>query len=547
MMFLCPAAALAQTTSEPGHIDERFRPQPEKPTVGAPIDIPATPRTTAPKGSEGVHFKLKSVEFTGNSVLSDSVLQQMASSYVGREVTLAEVYALADSVTAEYRSRGYILVRAIPPAQRITDGHLKIRVIEGFIANVKIQGDAGGARPYLEAYGRRIQKIAPLTADVLERELLLASDLTGLRLRSVLTPSSVTGGADLTFVVDPKPVDAYLYFDNRGSKYLGPYELMAGIFANDAFGTGGRLGLNAVMTPNAGPELGYGAISYDQPLGENGLKLFSSFSVTRTRPGSVLKLLGTKGRALNWDGTLSYPITRSRDLNIIVSGGFAYKDVRSSNIAANPLFSDHVRSLNAALFINTLDNWGGYSTASATITKGLGIFGATRSSSPNKSRFFADGSYWRGNIELTHEQPIGNQVSLFLAAAGQTSFGGSLLASEQFSLGGTGYDRGFDPSEVTGDSALAGRAELRWTAVAEAGLISNVQLYGFYEGGKVWQDRVLPGSLKSESLFSAGAGVRFQLADNFHANVEWAKPLNRDVAAKGNRDSRVFFSVGVNL
>ena len=86
-----------------------------------------------------------------------------------------------------------------------------------------------------------------------------------------------------------KPVtltDVNVALDNRGSRYLGPAQLMAGVFVNDAFHTAGRLGLSGVVTPGEGPpDLAYGAVSYDQPLGTNGLRLFGTVSDSVTRPG----------------------------------------------------------------------------------------------------------------------------------------------------------------------------------------------------------------------------------------------------------------------
>src|ERR1700744_4137017 len=218
--------AVAQTSAEPGHIDQRFRPQPAPPSVGAPIEIPSTTQNDPPSDAQSVSFTLSSIGLEGNRALSDSELQALAAPYIGRPVTLAQIYELADKVTAAYRAAGYILARAVVPAQKISNGHLTLQIIEGFIDSVKIQGDAGGARPYLEAYGRRIKAARPLTAEVLESELLLVSDLAGFQVRSVLTPSpTVPGAADLTLVVDRTPVNGFLSVDNRGSKYLGPYEI----------------------------------------------------------------------------------------------------------------------------------------------------------------------------------------------------------------------------------------------------------------------------------------------------------------------------------
>jgi hemolysin activation/secretion protein len=547
-LLMCSTSALAQTSAQPSHVDERFRPQPAAPSVGAPIEIPSSPQAAAPAGSETVSFTISGVYFTGNTAVPDAELQNLAAPYLNHPITLAQVYELAGKVTAAYRSRGYVLAQTIVPAQKVTDGKLTLKIVQGYIDQVKIQGDAGGSRQYLESYGERIKATRPLTAGVLERELLLVSDLVGFNVRSVLTPSATAqGAADLTLVVDRKPVDAYIGFDNRGSKYLGPYEIMGGVFWNDAFQTGGRLGLNAVVTPNSGPEMAYGAVSFDQPLGDDGMRLFTTLSYTHTKPGSVLRTLDTSGKAINGDMALSYPFTRSRDFNFIGTAGVSYRDTSSKNAVVDPLFSDHVRVVYANLYLNALDDWGGYSTLNGRLTQGVGIFGATSKSSPNKSRVGASGDYTRANFDATHEHPLFEDVSVLLAASGQTSFGHALLASEQYSLGGYSFDRAFDPSEITGDSALAGKVELRWNVIQEAGPISGVQLYGFYEGGEVWQSHALPGTPKHESLSSAGAGVRFAVADQINADVEWADPLERDLAGGVKRDSRFLFSIGANF
>jgi hemolysin activation/secretion protein len=540
--------AFAQSAAEPGHIDERFRPQPTAPSVGAPIEIPTPSGPTAPSDADKISFAVSSVSFEGNTVLPDSELQAIAAPYIGTNITLSQVYELADKVTAAYRAKGYVLVRAVVPAQKIDNGHLTLHIVNGFIDRVNIQGDAGGARPYLLAYGRRIAAIRPLTSDVMERELLLVSDLVGFQVRCVLTPSaSVPEAADLTLVVDRKPVDAYFSFDNRGSKYLGPYEISGGVFVNDAFSTGGRLGLNAAVTPDSGPQMAYGGISFDQPVGTDGLRVFTTVSYAQTRPGSVLALLDTKGRAINGDMSWSYPFIRSRDFNLLGSAGVSYRDTESQNALLDPLYSDHVRSINAAVYINNLDDTDGYLTATARITQGLDILGATRKDSLNKSHVGASGDYTRGNFDASYQHPVIDQVSVLFGVSGQTSFGKSLLASEQYSLGGLTYDRAYDPSEVTGDSAVASKAELQYNIPTDPGFISGVQLYGFYEGGEVWQSHALPGTAAHQTLESAGAGVRFNIGDHMNADLEWADPTTATVVPGDQHGSRFYFVVNANL
>lgn len=383
---------------------------------------------------------------------------------------------------------------------------------------------------------------------MLERELLLAGDIYGLNVRSVLTASQTEpGAADLTLVVKPKKVDAFLRADNRGSRFLGPYEVQAGVFFNDFLDTGGRLGIDGAVTPDSGPDVAYGGLTYDQPIGYDGLRLFGAVNYARTKPGSVLRALDTRGNALNASAALSYPVVRSRDFNLIGSLTLSLHNVRSQNAVIDPLYNDHIRSLTGQAFMNVLDEWGGYSTLSVSVTQGLPVFNATKSSDPEKSRFGASGNYTRANFEATHEQPLTDRLSLLVAAAGQTSFNEPLLASEQFALGGENYDRAFDPSEVTGDTALAGRAEFRVDLFSGNNFISGVQPYGFVEGGKLWQAHALPGTPRSTNLSSAGAGLRFTVQDRMTVDLEWAKPLNRDVLGTNNENSRFFFTVGMNF
>lgn len=551
-LLLSGLPALAQTnaqpgSAQPGHIDERFQQRPAAPSVGAPIEIPRRQPAASPS-AQGVTFTITAVVFEGNTVLPDSTLQVIAAPYTHRAISLADANELAGKITAAYRDAGYVLSRAVVPAQNVTGGTLHIRIVEGSIGKVDIQGDAGGARSYLEAYGAAIAAIHPLTDRVLERELLLASDMAGMNVRSILIASPTTPGAtDLTLVVTPSKVEGFIGVDNHGSRYLGRYEAQAAVFINDAFGTGGRLGINGVVTPDSGPDLAYGGVSFDQPLGTHGLRSFTTFSYGATEPGSALRALDSKGSALNAGTALSYPFIRSRDLNVQGSFGLSYHDVRSWNAAVDPLFSDHTRDLSATLYVNMLDDWGGYTTLSAGVTKGLPVLGATRSGDPLKSRSGASGDFTRANFEASHEMPFGERFSVMLGVAGQTSFGDPLLASEQFSLGGDMFDRGFDPSEVTGDSGLAGRIEPRINLADKAYILSNLQMFGFFEGGAVWQSQAIAGVPNSQTLRSVGAGIRCLVADRVSTELQWAKPLDSNVLAASNQDNRFLFSVGMNL
>ncbi|MEH6545269.1 MAG: ShlB/FhaC/HecB family hemolysin secretion/activation protein, partial [Sneathiella sp.] len=487
-MAVSPSHAWAQSSANPSRIDERVRPRPETPTLQAPLELPAVPETRPESSTNLQKFKIEGVVFEGSKTLPDAQLQETAKSYLNREITLRDVYDLADKVTALYRASGYVLSRAIVPAQQIDDGFLKIQIVEGFIDKIDIQGDAGGARRLLEEQAQRIKQTRPLTAAILERELLLAGDLAGLTVRSVLTPSETeVGAADLTLIVETKPFDAYLAVDNYSSRYLGREEIIGQVFANDMFDLAGQVGVTAVVTPDTGPEMAYGALSYQVPLTAEGLSLFSSYSYSRTRPGEELKDIDTKGKAEALRVELSYPFYRARDFNFSGTIGMYGGNVSSENIALQPVFDDKIRHAYLRLFVNGLDDQGGYNTASVSYYRGVSWFGASKNGDANLSRPGADNDYQILNFDISRWQPLVGDFSLLLAAAGQTSFNDTLLSSEEWSVGGSYFSRAFDPSEISGEKGLAGSIELQYTPPEQAPWMSNSQFFGFYEGGVVAQ------------------------------------------------------------
>ena len=72
-------------------------------------------------------------------------------------------------------------------------------------------------------------------------------------------------------------------------------------------------------------------------------------------------------------------------------------------------------------------------------------------------------------------------------------------------------------------------------------------MFGFAEGGEVWQAQSLAGVPDHQSLASAGAGLRFFVANRMNVELAWARPLNRNVLAASNQASRFLFSVGMSF
>ena len=69
------------------------------------------------------------------------------------------------------------------------------------------------------------------------------------------------------------------------------------------------------------------------------------------------------------------------------------------------------------------------------------------------------------------------------------------------------------------------------------------QVYGFADGGSVWQAESSGTAQIDDTIASAGFGLRLNLGAHISANVEVAKPFLKDVESEGDRDPRMFFEL----
>lgn len=515
-------AALAQVlppSIDPGHIRERLDP-PRAPR-GAEIPELKGPEREPPDALKAVRVTLKSVRLEGASAPLAAQLQAQADRYVGREVSVAEIFELARAMTATCRNAGYILTQVIVPPQSLSDGVLTLRVVEGYVSNVRIEGDAG-ARRTLAELGEKIRASRPLRAADLERYLLIANELPGVQLRSVLTPSQTPGAADLVLIASPKRAEGYVSLDNYGSPYLGPAQLSASVAVNRLTGDDQ---LRVLGTAASGSEMGYGELAYTRVLNSEGLRLGANVSTTHTRPGDTLEPFEIRGLADSASLSLGYPFLRTRNSSLLGRALFDYRDI-DTDILGTRVIEDRIRALRLSLAWLQLDRLGGQNTLYVEASQGLG---GTQPDDPLKSRFGADGEFSKLTFEYERFQPLGGSFGVTFGAGGQWT-DEPLLSSEQYVLGGRRFGRAYDPAELAGDRALAARIEPAYFG-RSGGMLSSWQLYGFWDGGKVWYDDPPASQRPPQSLASAGFGTRLFGGRYLTATLEAAWPLTRPVAS----------------
>lgn len=545
-----PASAqVVPDAAQPDQIEKRFIPPPA-PRAGAPAVIPA-PRAPEPAADlEKLKFTLKALRVEGATIYTDDDLRPLFASLIDQETTLAAIYTVAQEITALYRNNGYILSIAVVPPQRIRDGVVRIRVVEGFVDQVTIDGDIYDSLGMLETYGNKIKAMRPLKASVLERYLLLANDLPGLTVTGVLNPSkSVTGASDLVFRVTQNRIAAAASIDNRGSRYLGPYQGQVMLDVNSPFGFMGRTRIQGIGATQF-RELKSIEGSHEIHIGGEGTRLTVRGRRTETRPGFTLSRFEVEGDTTYLAAKVAHPVIRSRNRNLTLSGRFTYRNTETQ-IFGQKLSEDRIRALRAAAEFDVADRHGGITWVRAEVSQGLNIMNATEPRSADLTRASGRSNFTKTTLDLYRLQRVTDRWSVLGEATGQYAFS-QLLSSEEFGFGGARFGRAFDPAEFLGDHGAAFKLEPRFTNAPTVAALRTVlrtyQLYGYGDWGRAWHiDNTNRRAFDTGA--SAGAGLRLTLANGVRLSFEASKPMIRDVAARGGKGRRIrfFFNAAIAL
>ncbi len=530
------------------HIENQIEP------VSASLVEPKPQETALGAQAKKIKFRLNSITLIGNKHFSDQTLQALYKNKLNKEISVADLFGIVQAITNYYRNNGYILSRAILPPQHVKGGAVKIQVIEGSVGRVNVTGDPKGARCLVQAIGNQIAKCPPLDIKRMEKYLLLENEIPGTRVRAVLEPSkNKTGAADVNLVTELKPVMGYVSYDDYGTRYIGPQQMTANVSANSLITSGDALQATMTKTPK-GAQLTYMDMNYNMAVNSEGARLLFGGTRVYTRPGFVLQPIKISGLNTNYYMTWQLPWIRTRSESLTWRVNFNILDSNvQENLFGTQLYADHLRSLGLGGTYNFADRFYGSNLISADLRQGLPIFGYTSNFNPQTaetSRPGGRGTYSKIQATASRVQLIKGPWSAFILGTGQYAFN-PLLASEQFTFGGSQLGRGYDVAEIIGDKGLAGSLELRYDLPLERFKIQNLQFYTFYDIGAIWNYLYVGGTPLKVSGTSTGIGVRFFATKYISGNFMWTQTLTKQVAAEeligDGRKPRVFFSIVASL
>lgn len=543
-VFTAVPQALAQQANQPGfdprQPEKYFDNQSDQETLKrSSLKLPTIGQPNA-AGDTKPLFVLRGVDVSGAHVFPHDRIAAVYQPYLGKKVSQADLVAIAGAISDLYRANGFHLSRAIVPAQDIADGRVQIQMVEGAIVQVELKGDGAeqfGIRPMLGP----VLAEQPSRLATLERQLYLINGRPGVRIADTALEEidGPTGRFRLTVYVKTWHVFTSFGLDNLGSSSVGPWQTYATGAFNSYLTPGDMLAVNLSTVANDPRELGFTRLSYDAPVGVDGVRLGASVLYSAVRPGDFRRRYSeiTTTEAVELRGSI-VPL-QSQSSSLILTVATTFSNVSEHDVYG-PWYNDHIRAASLTADYKLQDRFGGTNYATLTYRQGLGILGASRFGDPLVSHYGASSSFSVLNFWFTRYQTLNGPWSLKLAAASQTA-SGPLFTSQQFYLGGAAFGRGYGAAEISGDNGLAGTLELRFDQKVNFRYWSGYQLYAFGDAGTVWNDGYTLGD--GLSLTSAGAGARFFLWDDLQADLGVAVPLSYRAPDNRRRSPRFLFTL----
>jgi hemolysin activation/secretion protein len=482
-----PSAALSQVA--PSQVTPQTL-RPAAPIAPGDLPAPAPVPLQAPAGSQSLSFVVGRVAIKGAFPELDTETRALVHTIEGHRVTVAQVYEFANALEQAYARAGYVLVRVTIPPQKLNDrGAVQIVIVDGFVEKMQVDSLPDPVRALISArmaslIGRRHIKLSEI-----ERRLLIAGDVPGLRLKSTLARGKTLGGTLLVLEGTHRLVTATATIDNRLPSSLGTWSYGTSVALNSALGFGEQFYASA------------------QSSGDPA-RMFDS-----TSPLPVVGGLANIGEFERFALRTSYPVIRTRTNVLSLNGAFEY----INQSVALPLFStDLNRDRYGVVRIGTayetgLPWWSAALQTSATFSQGTGGRDSTDAlaSGVPLSRLGAGPFFSKATFDAHVAQPLPNEFRIDLIGRAQTSFGDPLLVSEQFSLDGPQAVSAYPSGTLNVDEGGTLRAELS-RSFASIGtavpLILSPYGFGSFGVGRLVEPTIV--ELAVVRGGAVGAGVR---------------------------------------
>ena len=520
-------------------------------TGGSAVTNSATPNNDYMKatideiGTKGVY--INSIEVYPSEILSRDEINGVIGQYVGKNVFMSDIQEAINGLNKLYAEKGYVTARAYLPEQTVSNGNIKIELIESKIGKVTVTNNRYTTSNYIlkrmpEKSGQLFD-IVDLEKDVLDFNRYH----DGVNLSANLKAGETPGTTDIELTAQETfPLHIIGMMDNAGRKSTGVLRGGPAIVVDSLFHQRDQMSIGSYFSRGATSPF----FDYSIPVNKKDGRVGFSFSSTFSRVvngGEVLNRLGLRRNSYVYSLYYDQPIVRTR--------GFEFKTYAAMNYKRSRTWSKYDDILgpygfNKLTQITSLD--AGFNLRKDTK---YGIWYLNQMASMAFPIFDSESCYFKysGSVLRLHDFSHG--------------FIGQLRANYQiipnnkhipymdlFQTGGLATVRGYSEGIMMGKNGYMVSGELMFpllprTITTKDGRTRN--FIGNYIKGAVFADTagVFPvhreDYLESYFVASIGMGLRVQLPGDLSARLYWGFPLVNNKYETDRKIGRFHFELTV--
>lgn len=475
---------------------------------------------------EVVTFQLNKIVTDPSAVLTEAELAAITKPYEGQQVQLSDIYAIVEKINALYTEKGYVTCRAFLPPQTITDGAVKLLLVEGRTGNTTVSGNKYTKTAYIT---KRLHLNQDEIANIkqLNKDLLLFNATNSTQLRIMMKAGEKPGTTDYEITAyEPKRDTWTIFEDNAGSDSSGQYR--TGLFFNTKSLSGHCDAMSLGTVISEGTKAANAM--YSRSLGRSGTKmnLMYSTNAVKTVDGDYKDMI--KGHANSYSIGFVQPLMVNETTRSELSLDYNRQDSKTDWLAGfrGNMVDDSVQDFTLGFAVTN------YGTSHVFYQKHSYVRGYSESTPELFDRRTQNFGFYKLNAMYQKLYKAGQMWNL--RADAQWSGSEGMVSSRQFYMGGMYSVRGYKENFLGGDSGFTFSAEYAVPVINR-----NTNAFGFFDYGHVY------GNGQSDDqhnvLASVGLGVRSTINQYCSASLILGVPLQREFSAEEVSKTRLHFIV----
>lgn len=481
----------------------------------------------ASQQGEAITFELKKIVMDSSAVLTEAELAAITQPYEGKMVQLNDIYAIVEKINALYASKGYVTCRAFLPPQTITDGKVKLLLVEGRTGNTTVSGNNYTKTSFIT---KRLHLKENEIANIkqVNKDLLLFNATNSTQLRIVMKAGEKPGTTDYEITAyEPKRDTWTIFEDNAGSDTSGEYR--TGLFFNtkSLSGTCDPFSVGTVFSEGTRAA----NAMYTRSLGRSGTKmnLLYSTNAVKVTKGDYKDMI--KGHANSYAIGFTQPLVVNETTRTELSLDYNRQNSKTDFMVLGNRFNIVDDSVQDFTLGFAMTNYGASHVLYQKHSYVRGYSERTPSSMLEDSQNFG---FYKFN-GLYQKLYAGGQM-INLRADAQWSGSEGMVSSRQFYMGGMYSVRGYKENFLGGDSGFTFSAEYSIPVINR-----NTNAFTFFDYGHVY------GNGQSDDqhsiLASLGLGIRSTINQYCSASLTLGVPLQRSFVADEVSKTRLHFIV----